>query len=75
MTIVSPVFSALAAQIVGTTGVAILQYAVLSDGTVLYEHPSFKAMKASALTTCTTPLFGGTVTMTVLMSPQNERNR
>lgn len=72
--IVSPTFSALAAQIVGSTGTAVLQRAVLSDGTVLFEQPSFQAHKADALTTCTQAFLGETVTVTVLMTPQgNDR--
>jgi len=72
LTIVSPVFSAKAGQVVGTTGAAVLQYAALSDGTVLFEHPSFNAHKPSALTTCTLPFPEGTITVVFLMTPQGQ---
>ncbi len=73
VTIVSPVFAALAAQVVGSTGTAILQQVVLSDGTVIFEHPSFSALKSSALTSCTVALPEGTVTLLVLMTPQRNK--
>jgi hypothetical protein len=65
ITLVSPNEPARAAQIVGTTGVAVLQQ-VLFEGVVLFEQPSFQALKDSAVTTCTQ----GPVTVVVLMTPQ-----
>jgi hypothetical protein len=70
VTFVSPVEQARAAQIVGTTGAGILQRVVFS-GTVLFEQPSFQALKPSALTTCTQPVPGGEVTLIVLVTPQD----
>lgn len=75
VTIVSPTFSAAAAQVVGSTGVSILQR-VTSNGTVLYEHPSFGGLQSSAarLTVCTFPLGGGeSLTLHVLNTPQGRR--
>jgi hypothetical protein len=77
VTVVSPVFSARAAQVVGTTGVAILQQVVLYDDfgvTVLFEQPSVRALRASALTTCTLATPEGTLVLTVLMTPQGRNN-
>lgn len=67
--VVSPVEAARAAQILGTTGVSILQQVTFS-GTVLFEQPSFRALSPSALTTCTT----GPLTVIVLNTPQSQRN-
>jgi hypothetical protein len=69
VTVVSPVESARAAQIVGTTGVGVLQQVTFS-GSVLFEQPSFRALKPSALTSCTTAVPGGTLSMVVLVTPQ-----
>jgi hypothetical protein len=74
VTIVSPTFSARAAQVVGSTGAAVLQRAVLSDGTVLFEQPGFQAHEPSALTTCTLVLGEDMLTVTVLMTPQRQHN-
>jgi hypothetical protein len=73
VTFVSPVEPARAAQVVGTTGVGVLQQVVFSDGSggiVVFEQPSFQALKSSALTTCTLPVPGGTLTLVVLVTPQ-----
>ena len=67
ITFVSPTFAARAAQIVGTTGTAILVRVVDSAGNVLFEQPSFKALRPSALTTCT--LDG--IAFIVLVTPQS----
>lgn len=76
VTFVSPVEPARAAQIVGTTGVGVLQQVLFSDAsgaTVLFEQPSFKALRSSALTTCTVAVPEGTVTFTVLVTPQGNQ--
>jgi hypothetical protein len=65
VTVVSPTDAARAAQIVGATGVGVLQR-VLFEGTVLFEQPSFQALKDSAFTTCTQD----GLTVVVLMTPQ-----
>jgi hypothetical protein len=75
VTVVSPVEPAAAAQVVGTTGVGVLLQVAASDGTVLFEQPSFQAHNSSpvtALTICTVPLNQDTITLVVLMTPQNE---
>ena len=73
VTFVSPVERASAAQIAGATGVGVLQQVVFSDAsgsTVLFEQPSFTALRSSALTTCTVAVPEGTLTLTVLVTPQ-----
>lgn len=72
ITIVSPVESARAAQIVGTTGAGILQRVTFA-GAVLFEQPSFQAHDPAALTTCTFPVPGGELTFDVLFTPQAGR--
>lgn len=74
VTIVSPTFSARAGQVVGATGVGVLQRVTLADGTVLFEQPSFEAHDASALATCTSVFGEDTLTFNVLMTPQREHN-
>ena len=65
ITVVSPTEAARAAQIVSATGVGVLQQ-VLFEGVVLFEQPSFQALKDSAVATCTQD----TLTVVVLMTPQ-----
>ena len=72
VTVVSPVEPARAAQVVGTTGVGILQR-VTMGGAVLFEQPSFQAHDPAALTTCTFPVPGGELTFDVLTTPQSGR--
>jgi hypothetical protein len=74
VTFVSPTFQAKAAQIVGTTGVGVLQRVVVTDSsgtTVLFEQPSFSKLAAAKLTTCMDAIPGGTVTLIVLTTPQS----
>ena len=66
VTVVSPIEAARAAQVVGATGVGVLQRVLFGD-TVLFEQPSFGALKNSALTTCTQ----GELTVVVLITPQS----
>ena len=75
VTVVSPVESARAAQVVGSTGVGVLQQVTLSDGTVLFEQPSFEAHDPASLTTCTVAVPGDTLTLKVFMTPQGKRTR
>lgn len=66
-----------AGQIVGTTGVVVFQQVVITDAsgeTVLFEQGSFTALDPSVLTTCTTPIPGGTFTFVVMITPPNDRN-
>ena len=70
ITVVSPTERAEAAQIVGTTGVGVLQQ-VTFEGVVLFEQPSFQALKDSALTTCTQDA----LTVVVFMTPQANRGK
>ncbi len=72
VTFVSPVEPARAAQIVGITGVGVLQRLVFG-GSVLFEQPSFHALDPSALTTCTFSIPGGELTFVVLVTPQGGR--
>ena len=74
ITVVSPIEPAAAAQVVGTTGVGVLLRVALSDGTVLFEQPSFQAHKASAITVCTSSFGTETLTLAVMMTPQGEHN-
>lgn len=73
VTFVSPVEPARAAQIVGTTGVGILQQ-VSIGGAVLFEQPSLQALDSSRLTTCTFPTPDGDLTFIVLTTPQAGQN-
>ena len=75
VTIVSPVWSARAAQVVGSTGVGVLQQVALSDGTVLFEQPSYGAHDPASLTTCTVAFLGETLTLKVFMTPQGKNTR
>jgi hypothetical protein len=73
VTFVSPIFQARAAQVVGTTGVGVLQRVVITDSsgtTVVFEQPSFSKLAPAKLTTCTDAFPGGTATLTLLMTPQ-----
>ena len=73
VTVVSPTEAARAGQIVGATGVGILQRVLFADSpgeTVLFEQPSAQALKASALTSCTQAVPGGVLTVVVLTTPQ-----
>jgi hypothetical protein len=70
VTVVSPAESARAAQIVDATGVGVLER-VLFGSDVLFEQPSFHALKESALTTCTQDC----LTLVVLMTPQGNPGR
>ena len=73
VTFVSPTFQARAAQVVGTTGVGVLQRVVLTDASgsaVLFEQPSFSRLSPEKLTTCTDSIPGGTVSLTLLTTPQ-----
>jgi hypothetical protein len=72
ITFVSAVEPARAAQIVGITGVGVLQRVVFG-GSILFEQPSFRALDPSALTTCTFPVPGGELTFVVLVTPQAGR--
>ena len=75
VTFVSPTEPARAAQVLGTTGVGVLQRVVFSDEsgeTVLFEQPSFDALKPSALKACTLSVSEGTFTFVVLLTPQGD---
>jgi hypothetical protein len=65
ITVTSPIEAARAAQVVATTGVSVLQQ-VRFEGVVLFEQPSFQALKDSAMTTCSQD----GLTVVVLMTPQ-----
>jgi hypothetical protein len=67
ITLVSPTERAEAAQVVGTTGTGILELVTDGDGNVLFEHPSYKALRPDKLTTCTED----GLTFVVLMTPQH----
>jgi hypothetical protein len=69
VTFVSPTGAAEAAQILGATGVGILEEVTDSAGNVFFEHPGFQALSSSvALTTCTDQ-FG--FIYLVLVTPQH----
>jgi|SRR5688572_31462295 len=73
VTFVSPTFQARAAQIVGTTGVGVLQRVVVTDSsgtTILFEQPSFSNLAPAKLTTCIDAIPGATVMLTLLATPQ-----
>jgi hypothetical protein len=72
VTFVSPTSSAEAGQVVGSTGVGVLQLVLFVDGsgsTVVFEHPGFHAHKPSKLTTCTETLPEGTLIFVFLQAP------
>jgi hypothetical protein len=66
ITVVSPTGYAEAAQVVGTTGASVLEFVTDSAGNVLFEQPSYPALSASKLTTCT----ADGLTFVVLNTPQ-----
>jgi hypothetical protein len=66
ITVVSPTEHAEAAQVVGTTGTGILELVEDGNGNVLFEHPSYEALRSDKLTTCTED----GLTFIVKMNPQ-----
>jgi len=68
VTFVSPVGPAEAAQIVGGTGVGILQEIVSPSGDVLFQHQSSGALNPNKLTTCSD---GDGFTYIILVTPQH----